>query len=110
MNVSKNQVIDGLPYQQKVMLIAIYTYFHKTDALCVSQMELQPEVRWICDSLQIAYSKQLMSEGLCQLEQYSLVELKQKQGGQKIMLKVALSEIEDSFHDHFIFKKFFNST
>ena len=67
MNVSKNMVIDGLPYQQKVMLIAIYTYFTKTEALCVTQAELQPEVRWICDSLQIGYTKQLMSDGLCEL-------------------------------------------
>lgn len=64
MNVSKDLLIENLPYQQKVMLIAIYTFMKKTDALFITQGELQPEVRWICDSLQINYTKQLMSEGL----------------------------------------------
>ena len=64
MNVSKDLLIENLPYQQKVMLIAIYTFMKKTDALFITQVELQPEVRWICDSLQINYTKQLMSEGL----------------------------------------------
>jgi hypothetical protein len=75
------------------MLIAIYTYFTKTEALCVTQSELQPEVRWICDSLQINYTKQLMTDGLGELEQYSLIELKDKPDGQKIMLNVSLDEI-----------------
>jgi hypothetical protein len=107
MNISKDAVIDGLPHQQKVLLIAIYLFIHKTDALCVTPLELQPEVRWICDSLQLGYTKQLMTDGLAELEQYGLVELKQKPDGQKIMLKIPLDEVQHCFQQHFIFKKFF---
>jgi Cdc6-like AAA superfamily ATPase len=110
MNVSKNLLIENLPYQQKVMLIAIYAFFKKTDALSVSPLELQPEVRWVCDSLQITYSKQLMSDGLSELQQYSLIDLKQRNDGQRIMLKIGLQDIEAVFSDHFIFKKFFTNT
>jgi Cdc6-like AAA superfamily ATPase len=110
MNVSKNALIENLPYQQKVMLIAIYAFFKKTDALSVSPLELQPEVRWVCDSLQITYSKQLMSDGLSELQQYSLIDLKQRNDGQRIMLKIGLQDIEAVFSDHFIFKKFFTNT
>jgi Cdc6-like AAA superfamily ATPase len=109
MNVSKNALIENLPYQQKVMLIAIYAFFKKTDALSVSPLELQPEVRWVCDSLQITYSKQLMSDGLSELQQYSLIDLKQRNDGQRIMLKIGLQDIEAVFSDHFIFKKFFTN-
>lgn len=97
MNISKDSLIENLPYQQKVMLIGIYTYFKKTDALSVTPLELQPEVRWICDSLQITYTKQLMSDGLSELQQYSLIEIKQKNDGQRIMLKTSLTEIEGCF-------------
>jgi hypothetical protein len=83
-------VINGLPHQQKVMMIAIYLFFRKTDALCLTPLELQPEVRWVCDSLQLNYTKQLMNDGLAELEQYGLVELKNRPDGQKIMLKIPL--------------------
>jgi hypothetical protein len=42
MNISKDVIIENLPYQQKLMLIAIYTYIKKTDALSVTTIELQP--------------------------------------------------------------------
>jgi hypothetical protein len=107
MNISKDALIETLPYQQKVMLIAIYTYIKKTDALSLTLLELQPEVRWICDSLQITYTKQLMNDGLSELEQYSLIEIKKKNDVQKIILKVSLQDIDAVFCNHFVFKKFF---
>jgi hypothetical protein len=107
MNISKDVIIENLPYQQKLMLIAIYTYIKKTDALSVTTIELQPEVRWICDSLQVTYTKQLMNDGLLELEQYSLVEVKKKNDRQSIILKVSLQDIEAVFSNHFIFKRFF---
>lgn len=107
MNISKDSIIETLPYQQKVMLVALHSYIKKTDALAVSQLELQPEVRWICDSLQITYTKQLMSDGLAELEQYSLIEIKRKNDTQKIVLKISLQDIEAVFSEHFVFKKFF---
>lgn len=97
MNISKDSIIEHLPYQQKVMLVALHSYIKKTDALAVSQLELQPEVRWICDSLQITYTKQLMSDGLAELEQYSLIEIKRKNDTQKIVLKISLQDIEAVF-------------
>lgn len=110
MNISKDLLIENLPYQQKVTLIAIYIFMKKTDALFITQVELQPEVRWICDSLQINYTKQLMSEGLSELEQYGLIEIKKKNEVSKIILKVSLQDIYAVFCDHFIFKKFFTET
>lgn len=87
----------NLPYQQKMMLVAIYTFLKKTDALAVTTVQLQPELRWVCDSMQISYTKQLIGEGLGELEQYSLIELKKRNEETKILLKVGLADIQAVF-------------
>jgi hypothetical protein len=48
-----------------------------------------------------------MNDGLLELEQYSLVEVKKKNDRQSIILKVSLQDIEAVFSNHFIFKRFF---
>lgn len=100
MNISKDDLMSKLPYQQQIMLIALYTIIKKTDALMITMKELQPELQWICNSLQITYSKQLMEEGLKELEQYSLVELKKKNNETKIILTISLNDIEATYADH----------
>lgn len=52
--------MSKLPYQQGIILIAMHNVIMRTDALCVSLKELQPELKWICGSLQIAHSVQLV--------------------------------------------------
>jgi hypothetical protein len=53
-------------------------------------------------------SKQLLTQGLSELQQYSLVEVRQRKEGQKIMLKVGLHEIEGALREVGIFRKFFD--
>ena len=42
MQISKNDLMSKLPYQQAILLIAMHNVIVRTDALCVSLKELQP--------------------------------------------------------------------
>ncbi len=75
------------------MLIAIYLLFRSTDALCVTPLELQQPLMKVCSSLHLDFTKQLLTDSLSELQQYSLVEVRQRKDGQKVMLKVGLHEI-----------------
>ena len=66
-------------------------------------------MKWVCGSLQINYSKQFIDDGLSELEQMGLIEIKKKVQDRKIMLKLDIKEIENALREHFVFKKFFTN-
>lgn len=60
MNISKNDLMSKLPYQQIIILIGLHNIIVKTDALYVSLKDLNTELKWICGSLQVNYNASLM--------------------------------------------------
>lgn len=98
-----------LPYQQKVLLLALFVYIKRTEALTVPLRMLQEDLKWVCECVKLDYCRKIIDDGLPELEQYSLIALSKKQGETRIMLKVSLNEIEASYGDNIIFKRFFDN-
>lgn len=110
MQISKNDLMSKLPYQQAILLIAMHNVIVRTDALCVSLKELQPELKWICGSLQIGCTVQLVDERLRDLEQYGVIVLRRKVTGVmtevQVMLQVSTEDIRGTFAENELLGKF----
>ena len=105
MSISKESLIHKMPFQQQILLTAIYCYIKREDALFVSFKQLQNELKRIYASLNIN-PRPVSEHMLRELEQYALVGVEKKQFEMRIPLKIALSEVEQAFQEHSVLKKF----
>jgi hypothetical protein len=71
--------MSTLPYHQVIILLGLHNIIKRTDGLYVSMSDLQPELKWICNSLQITHSGTLLEDRLKELEQYGMITVRRKQ-------------------------------
>jgi hypothetical protein len=64
---TKDLLITSLPFQQQLLLITLFTNIKRTDALLVTFKELIIDLKWVCDSIKLDYSKKLLDDGLSEL-------------------------------------------
>lgn len=101
MHISKNELMEKLPYQQVIILISLQNIISKTDALFVSFKELYTELKWMCGSLQIGFNASLMEERLNDLQQYGMVTIRRKNSTEsQVILQISREEIQATFGDN----------
>ena len=100
MQLNKNELMERLPYQQKILLIAMALLIGKTDALYLSMQQIQGELKWVCSSLHINYNPQVLEESLREIEQYGFVIMKKKNNETKIVLNIGVDEIKSNFQEN----------
>ena len=64
-------------------------------------------MKYVCESLGLGFTHQMIDDGLEQLEQYSMAGRMKKGNDVRIFLKCSIKEIEAAFWDHQLFGKFF---
>ena len=83
------------------MLIALYNITITTDAIRIGQRDLQKELRWVHNSLKMNFSIQVMNDRLKELEQYSLIDIKNVSVSEtNIILKIGLEDIRIGLEDN----------
>jgi len=96
MQISKNDLMSKLPYQLKLALVALHNITLSTQALRISIKELNKELKWIHNGLQINFTHQVVEERLKELEQYAMVKLKKVNLETTVILEVSCDEIRSS--------------
>ena len=91
MNINKDDVILRMPFQQQVLLIALYSYIKRTDALAVTVKQLKPELRSVYSALHVG-EKAITSDIIEELEQYALVSksINKATGDVRLSLRLSL--------------------
>jgi hypothetical protein len=101
MQISKNDLMSKLPYQLKLLLVALHNITLSTQALIITHKELSKELKWIYNSLQINFTPQIVEERLRELEQYAMVKIRKKGNIETgILLEVSTEEIRCSLEDN----------
>jgi len=96
MQISKNDLMSKLPYQLKLALVALHNITLSTQALRISIKELNKELKWIHNGLQINFTPQVVEERLKELEKYAMVKLKKVNLETTVILEVSCDEIRSS--------------